>query len=38
MDGWQIVRSYMKNNDVSLPELAMDAEELFKNSNYKPKK
>lgn len=37
--GWQIVRSYMKNNDVSLQELLIiDSEELFKGSKYKPKK
>ena len=37
--GWQIVRSYMKNNDVSLQQLLqMDAKELFENSKYKPKK
>ena len=37
--GWQIVRSYMKNNDVSLQELLIiDSEELFKKSKYKPKK
>jgi gliding motility-associated lipoprotein GldB len=37
--GWQIVRSYMKNNDVSLENLLkMDAKELFEKSKYKPKK
>ncbi len=37
--GWQIVRSYMKNNDVSLQELLIiDSQELFKRSKYKPKK
>lgn len=37
--GWQIVRSYMENNDVSLQKmLAMDAKEIFDNSKYKPKK
>ena len=37
--GWQIVRSYMKKNDVSLQELLQkDEEEIFKKSNYKPKK
>ncbi|WP_343330686.1 gliding motility lipoprotein GldB [Polaribacter staleyi] len=37
--GWQIVRSYMQNNDVSLQELLIiDSEELFKKSKYKPKK
>lgn len=37
--GWQIVRSYMKNNDVTLQQLLQtNAEEIFKNSKYKPKK
>ncbi|MDG2194689.1 MAG: gliding motility lipoprotein GldB [Polaribacter sp.] len=37
--GWQIVRSYMKHNNVSLQRLLkMEAEEIFKNSKYKPKK
>lgn len=37
--GWQIVRAYMQNNDVSLQELLkLDAEHIFKNSKYKPKK
>ena len=37
--GWQIVRSYMKNNNVTLQELfAKDAKEIFDNSKYKPKK
>jgi uncharacterized protein YjaZ len=37
--GWQIVRSYMKNNEVSLKQLlVMDATEIFNNSKYKPKK
>lgn len=37
--GWQIVRSYMKNNEVSLPQLIqMSAKEIFEKSNYKPKK
>jgi gliding motility-associated lipoprotein GldB len=37
--GWQIVRSYMKNNDVPLENLLkMDAKELFEKSKYKPKK
>ncbi len=35
--GWQIVTSYMKNNDVSLRQLLMaDAETIFKKSKYKP--
>lgn len=38
--GWQIVRSYMKNNpNVNLQQLlATDAKEIFDNSKYKPKK
>ncbi len=37
--GWQIVRSYMENNDTSLTDmLAMDAKTLFERSKYKPKK
>lgn len=37
--GWQIVRSYMENNDVTMQKmLAMDAREIFDNSKYKPKK
>jgi len=37
--GWQIVRSYMVNNDVSLQDLlSMNEEEIFKNSKYKPRK
>jgi gliding motility-associated lipoprotein GldB len=37
--GWQIVRSYMKNNEVSLQNmLKMNAKEIFKKSKYKPKK
>ncbi|MDO4729105.1 MAG: gliding motility lipoprotein GldB [Bacteroidota bacterium] len=37
--GWQIVKSYAKNNNVSLTELLMiDAEELFNKSKYKPTK
>lgn len=37
--GWQIVRSYMKNNEVSLPQLMKTpAKEIFEKSNYKPKK
>ena len=36
--GWQIVRSFMKKNDVSLRELiTMDGKELFEKSKYKPK-
>lgn len=37
--GWQIVRAYMENNEVSMPNmLKMDAKELFEKSKYKPKK
>lgn len=37
--GWRIVRQYMDRKDVSLREmLKKDAEEIFNNSNYKPKK
>ena len=37
--GWQIVRSYMQKNDVSLQQLLQTkAEEIFKKSKYKPKK
>ncbi|MFA9190973.1 gliding motility lipoprotein GldB [Flavobacterium sp. FZUC8N2.13] len=37
--GWQIVRSYMKNNEVSLPQLMhTSAKEIFEKSKYKPKK
>ncbi|RTY90902.1 gliding motility lipoprotein GldB [Flavobacterium sp. GT3R68] len=37
--GWQIVRSFMKNNEVSLQDLLrMDAVELFNKSKYKPQK
>jgi hypothetical protein len=37
--GWQIVRSYMNNNDVNLQQLLqMDPIEIFQNSKYKPKK
>ncbi len=38
--GWQIVRSYMKNNpEVNLQQLLVtDAKEIFDNSKYKPKK
>lgn len=37
--GWQIVRSYMKNNDTSVQELMqMQAEDIFVKSKYKPKK
>ena len=37
--GWQIVRSFMENNDVPLEKmLKMNAKELFEKSKYKPKK
>lgn len=37
--GWQIVNSYMKNNDISLQKMIItDNEEIFKKSKYKPRK
>lgn len=38
--GWQIVRSYMENNDkVTLQDLIKtDAKQIFENSKYKPKR
>lgn len=37
--GWQIVKSYMNNNNVTLQQLLQtDAEEIFNKSKYKPKK
>jgi len=37
--GWQIVKSFMQNNDVSLQELIdIKPEDLFIKSKYKPKK
>ena len=37
--GWQIVRSFAKNNDVPIEELLkMNAKEIFEKSKYKPKK
>jgi hypothetical protein len=37
--GWQIVRSYMKNNEVGIDKLLkMNAKEIFEKSKYKPKK
>jgi len=37
--GWQIVRGFMEKNDVTLQQmLQLPAEEIFKKSNYKPKK
>ncbi len=39
MIGWQIVRSFMYNNDVSLKDLlSLKEEEIFKKSKYKPRK
>lgn len=37
--GWQMVRSFVKNNHVPLAEmLKMNAKEIFEKSKYKPKK
>jgi gliding motility-associated lipoprotein GldB len=37
--GWQIVRSFMKNNEITVADLMiMDAKEVFTRSKYKPKK
>ncbi|MEN8139143.1 MAG: gliding motility lipoprotein GldB [Bacteroidota bacterium] len=38
--GWQIVNSYMENNDVSIDDLVKnnDAREIFVKSKYKPRK
>ena len=37
--GWQIVRSYVKNNEVSVAQLLkLNAKEIFEKSKYKPKK
>lgn len=37
--GWQIVNSFMKNNDVSLQKMiSLPEEEIFKKSKYKPKR
>lgn len=37
--GWQMIRQYMDKNDVSLEQmLEADAETIFKNAKYKPKK
>jgi uncharacterized protein YjaZ len=37
--GWQIVRAFMAKNSVTLQQLInLPAEEVFKQSNYKPKK
>jgi hypothetical protein len=38
--GWQIIKSYMKNNDVSLQQLLAenDAQKILDSSKYKPRK
>ncbi|WP_420321740.1 gliding motility lipoprotein GldB [Flagellimonas sp.] len=37
--GWQIVRAFMAKNDVTLQQmLGLPADEIFKKSNYKPRK
>jgi gliding motility-associated lipoprotein GldB len=37
--GWQIVRAYMKNNDVTLQQmLRTNAEDIFNDSRFKPRK
>ncbi len=37
--GWQIVRAFMERNEVSVQELlGLPAEEIFKKSNFKPRK
>ena len=37
--GWQIVRAYMLNNEVSLRDmLIMSTEDIFNNSKFKPRK
>lgn len=37
--GWQIVRAYMKNNDVALKDMLIkNPEEIFNNSKFKPRK
>jgi len=37
--GWQMVRSFMENNEVTVQQmLRMDAKEIFEKSKYKPKK
>ena len=37
--GWQIVKSYVKNNEVPIADLLkINAKELFEKSKYKPKK
>ena len=37
--GWQIVKSYIKNNDVSLSKMLItNADDIFKQSKFKPRK
>ena len=37
--GWQIVRAYMQQNDVSLKDMLLKSpEEIFNNSKFKPRK
>ena len=37
--GWKIVRAYMENNETTVQQLMVaDADEIFTNSKYKPKK
>lgn len=37
--GWQIVKAFMEKNDITLHQLlSLPADEIFKKSNYKPKK
>lgn len=37
--GWQIVRAYVENNEASLQDiLSMNAEDIFNNSKFKPRK
>ncbi|GAA4298020.1 gliding motility lipoprotein GldB [Aestuariibaculum suncheonense] len=37
--GWQIVRAYMQHNEVSLKDMLItNAEEIFNNSKFKPRK
>ena len=37
--GWQIVRSYMDTNAISFQDmLSKSTEEIFNNSNFKPRK
>ena len=37
--GWQMVRAYMENNEVTLKEMLIKSpEEIFNNSKFKPRK